>query len=65
MRKLTIITAIISLILFSFMLICGLWISANGTDAGGIAFHRTLGLAGIAAGTLTSVTALIMMRKMK
>lgn len=65
MRTLTIIIAIITLVLLSFMLICGLWINSNGADAAAIAFHRTLGITGIISGALTSIAALIAVRRKK
>lgn len=65
MRTFTKTIAIITIVILSCMLICGLWISSNGTDAEGIAFHRTLGIAGVASGMVTAITAMIALRKKK
>jgi hypothetical protein len=65
MRAYTIIIAIVTLVLISFMLICGLWINSNGADAEAIAFHRTLGITGIISSALTSVAALAAVHRKK
>ena len=63
LRILTIIMAILTLLLLFCMLVCGLWIGSNGTDAAGIGFHKTLGIAGTIAGAVTCVLALTSSRK--
>lgn len=58
MRSLTKTIAILTMTLLICLLICGMWIGANGTDAQGIAFHRTLGIAAAICGLATSVLAI-------
>ena len=63
LRISTIIMAILTLLLLFCMLVCGLWIGSNGTDAAGISFHKTLGISATMAGAVTCVLALISSRK--
>ena len=63
LRVITIILSVITLLLLFCMLVCGLWISSNGTDAAGISFHMTVGISGAAAAAATCVLALISLRK--
>ncbi len=63
LRISTIIMAILALLLLFCMLVCGLWIGSNGTDAAGISFHKTLGISATMAGAVTCVLALISSRK--
>ncbi len=58
MRGLTKTMAILTITLLISLLICGMWIGANGTDAEGIAFHKTLGIASAVCGIVTSVLAI-------
>ncbi len=58
MRGLTKTMAVLTIILLLSLLICGMWIGANGTDAEGIAFHRTLGITAAICGLVTSVLAI-------
>ena len=58
MRGFTKTMAILTITLLVCLLICGMWIGANGTDSEGIAFHRTLGITSAACGLVTSVLAI-------
>lgn len=59
LRISTIIMAIVTLLLLFCMLVCGLWIGSNSTDAAGISFHKTLGISATIAGAVTCVLALV------
>jgi hypothetical protein len=50
--------SVLTITLLASLLICGLWMGANGTDAEGIGFHRTLGIASVMFGLATSVLAI-------
>ena len=63
LRISNVIISILTLVLLFCMLVCGLWIGANGTDAAGISFHKTLGISATIAGAITCVLALISSRK--
>ncbi len=60
MKVFTVILSIVTLLLLFCVLVCGLYIGANGTDAAGLAFHRTLGIASVGSGMLTAVFALVL-----
>jgi hypothetical protein len=55
--------SILTITLLASLLICGLWMGANGTDAEGIGFHRTLGIVSVVFGLATSVLAMVMAGK--
>ena len=63
LRVTTIIVSILTLLLLFCMLVCGLWIGSNGTDAAGISFHKTLGICATIAGAAACVLALVSSRK--
>lgn len=63
MRTILKIMAWLTIALLACLLICGLWIGANGTDAEGIGFHSTLGIASVVFGIATSVLAIISIGK--
>lgn len=61
MRLFKVIIAIITLLLLFSVIVCGLSIAANGTDAAGLAFHKMIGINAAIFGTITSV--LVLFRK--
>lgn len=65
MKVFTIIMAIVTLLLLFFVLVCGLWIGAKGTDAAGAGFHMTLGVASVVSGMVTAILALVLAGKKK
>jgi hypothetical protein len=65
MKVFTIIMAIVTILLLFFVLVCGLWISAQGTDAAGAGFHRLLGIASVVSGMVTAILVLVQAAKKK
>lgn len=63
MKGLTIALASLTLLLLFCVLVCGLWIGANGTDAAGIDFHRTIGVAAVVSSAAVCVLALVIAGK--
>lgn len=65
MKIIKITMAIITLLLLFSVVVCGLSIDANGTDAAGMAFHKTVGISAGISGAITSLLVLIRKKKIK
>ena len=59
MKAFRIIIVVITLLLLFSVTVCGLSISANGTDAAGLAFHKTIGISAAIFGAISSLMLII------
>lgn len=66
MKKVLILSAILSFLLILSTMICGLWITANNiTDAGSADFHMTCGITSVVFSFITLVLFIALLRRIK